>query len=221
MSENSSKSPQNPPALAVGRFREAELLDDFESKVKRYLSELDKSSLIGSFGPAANAYFDAAQNLGASLLLRMVVAYRSQQLTDSMQAERESLGSIRPVPADLPARCAELVGDVEVDLAAPLRADLECIADKILEATEENRQLRAQLAKAQDELRATVRQATAMEYAGCDAIAALRAVESNPGLSEAQHALVEEALLGMYAAKPRWLSRPETGRISPKLEGAA
>ena len=81
---------------------EAELLDDFEGKVKRYLSELDKSSLIGSFGPAANAYFDAAQNLGASLLLRMVVAYRSQQLTDSMQAERDALGLIRPVPADLP-----------------------------------------------------------------------------------------------------------------------
>ena len=139
---------------------------------------------------------------------------RNQRLTDNMQAGWDALGLIRPVPADLPARCAELVGDVEVDLAAPLRADLECIADNILAATDKNRRL-------QDELRATVRQATAMEYAGCDAIAALRAVESNPGLSEAQHALVAEALLGMYAAKPRWLSRPETGRISPKLEGAA
>jgi hypothetical protein len=167
---------------------ESELLDDFEGKVKRYLSELDKSSLIGSFGPAANAYFDAAQNLGASLLLRMVHAYRSQSPEDAM---------------------------------APIRADLEGIADKILASTEENRQLRAQLAKAQDELRAAVRLATAMEHAGCDAISALRAVESNPGLSEAQHALVAEALLGMFAAKPRWLSRPGIGRISPKLEGAA
>jgi hypothetical protein len=58
---------------------EEELLDNFETKVKRYLTELDKSSLIGSFGPAANAYFDAAQNLGASLLLRMVEAYRNSE----------------------------------------------------------------------------------------------------------------------------------------------
>ena len=147
---------------------ESELLDDFEGKVKRYLSALDKSSLIGSFGPAANAYFDAAQNLGASLLLRMVHAYRSQSPDDAM---------------------------------APIRADLEGIAD--------------------DELRAAVRLATAMEYAGCDAIAALRGVSELDVLTDEQHALVAAALLAMHEAKPRWASRPEIGRILPNSEGAA
>lgn len=88
---------------------------------------------------------------------------------------------------------------------AKLRAQVHELAAKIEAATT------TELAKTN----------TAMEYAGCDAIAALRAVEGNPGLSPAQHALVAEALLGMFAAKPRWLSRPEIGRNSPKLEGAA
>lgn len=101
---------------------------------------------------------------------------------------------------------------------AKLRADLEQIADSITAATQASRTSEAEIAKLRDELRATIRQETAMEGAGCDAIAALRAVSSNPGLTEAQHALVASALLGMFEAKPRWLSRPAK---SPSSEAAA
>jgi hypothetical protein len=156
---------------------EEELLENFEAKVKRYLSELDKSSLdCAGFARVANEYYDAAQNLGANLLLRMVEAYRERGKAAAETAE--------------------------------LRADLEQIGDSITAATQANRTSEAEIAKLRDELRATVRQATAMEGAGCDAIAALRAVSVNPGLSDAQHRLVADALMGMFEAKPRWLSRP-------------
>jgi|WetSurMetagenome_2_1015567.scaffolds.fasta_scaffold02463_15 hypothetical protein len=81
--------------------------------------------------------------------------------------------------------------------------------------------LREQVLAMAAQIEAAIVTGAELEYAGCDAIAALRAVSSNPGLSDAQHALVAEALLGMFAAKPRWLSRPaEIGRIPPNSEGA-
>jgi hypothetical protein len=83
---------------------------------------------------------------------------------------------------------------------AQLRANLEQIADSILSATRASRE------------GAAVATGAELEYAGCDAIAALRAVSGNPGLSDAQHALVAGALLGMFAAKSRWLSRPAVAK---------
>ena len=65
-------------------------------------------------------------------------------------------------------------------------------------------------------LRATVRQATAMEHAGHEAIEALRAVSGNPCLSREQQGLVSFALLEMFDAKPRWSA--EIGRIPPNSE---
>jgi hypothetical protein len=191
---------------------EEELLDNFEAKVKRYLSEPDG----GIFAPAATEYFDAAQNLGAALLLRVIQAHREHphllKTIDNLKNQIEAKSHELTAESVLLERA-----EAEAQRRAPqLRNQVREMAAKIEAATT------TELAKANDELRATVRQANAMEYAGCDAIAALRSVESNPGLSEAQHALVAEALLGMFAAKPRWMSRPaENGRNSPNSEYAA
>ena len=71
---------------------EDEQLDLFERKVRRYLAEVGKLSLeedAPEFGIAANEYFDAAANLGASLLLRMVEALRER---DVLRAEVLRIG---------------------------------------------------------------------------------------------------------------------------------
>jgi len=72
---------------------EAEQLELFERKVRRYLNELRKLNLsedTSEFGPATNEYFDAATNLGAALLLQMVEAYQERpQLLDSIKTLRD------------------------------------------------------------------------------------------------------------------------------------
>jgi hypothetical protein len=103
-----------------------------------------------------------------------------------------------------------------------MRRQCGAVADELATALNEQDAMREQVRAMAAQIEAAITTGTAMEYAGCDAIAALRAVSDNPGLSEAQHSLVAEALLGMFAAKPRWMSRPaETGRNSPNSEAAA
>ena len=92
--------------------------------------------------------------------------------------------------------------EVYRDELAKLRAQIHEMAANIEAATTTG------LAKANDELRATVRQATAMERAGAMAISALRSVADNEALTAEQHSSVAAALLAMFDAKPRWDATP-------------
>jgi len=175
---------------------EEELLDNFESKLRRYLSELDKSSLIGSFGPAANAYFDAAQNLGASLLLRMVEAYREQE------------GLRRQVD----------VASAELAAALNERDELQrSVATGEAEMVGLREQVRAMAAQVE----AAIATHTEMEGAGCHVITALKAAKANGSLSDSQRGLIEEALAMMIAAKPVWLSLPPKEQAELLARGRA
>jgi hypothetical protein len=177
-----------------GKMTEEELIEDFERKARRYLKSLDHAEAEGILPPCAHDYFDAAQHLGADLLLRMIEAHRDYE------------GMRRQCVA------------VAAELAAALNEQDELRRSAESEMAGLREQVRTMVAQ----IEAAITTGAAMEYAGCDAIAALRAVSSNPGLTDAQNALVAEALLGMFAAKPRWLSRSaETGRKSPNSEAAA
>jgi hypothetical protein len=58
---------------------EGELIEDFERKARRYIKSLDDAEAEGILPPCAHDYFDAAQQLGADLLLRMVDAHRDHE----------------------------------------------------------------------------------------------------------------------------------------------
>lgn len=92
--------------------------------------------------------------------------------------------------------------EVYRDELAMLRAQVHEMAAKIETATT------TELAKANAELRATVRHATEMEHAGAMAIAALRSVAENQAIIGEQYIMVRDALLAMFEAKPRWEAAP-------------
>jgi hypothetical protein len=164
---------------------EEELIDDFTKKVSRYLSEPDG----GIFAPAAKDYFDAAQNLGASLLLKMVDAY---------QERPNFLKTIDNLKSQLEAKSHELTA--------------ESVLLERVEAEAQRRapQLRNQVREMASQIEAAIAERTTMEYAGAQAIAALRGVADNEALTADQHAEVAAAILAMLDAKPRWQNKEAT-----------